>query len=206
MKRALLYILVLIIIVFIPLKSTKKAQVQMLNHQTKSIHAKIVEPKIEKKIEKKIEPKIKKKKIIKKKVLKKPTPPKPIEKKVEQVQEEKVVEKLIPKEEEVKPAPDTKQLLQSAKQNYFGEVYEVINKSKYYPKKSRKFRQEDSIPVSFVIEEDGTISAFKIVKLSQFKELNKAVEKMFKKIKKFTKPPQGIPTPLEMNLNIDFKL
>jgi len=231
LKRSLVYIILLSIIAFIPFEYSKEQEAKSLQPSKKSINIKIVTPQIEQKKEpvkkvqkpklKKIEKPKPKPKPIEKKIVKKVQKPKPkeivkpvvekvpvkemIEKKEEIIEEEIVEEDLI---EEVvqEPQESTDLNRQNEIDAYFAQVYEIINKAKYYPKKSRRFKQEDSIPVSFLVDKDGLISNFNIVKPSKYRELNKAVQKMFQKIKRFDKPPKGALTPLEMKISINFKL
>ena len=226
MIRIVLYIAILCVIVFIPFTLPKKIEKKSFKRSNTSVNIKLVEPKVEakkptppkvkkpkpkpkkKKILKKKKPikkKVIKKKIVPKKVVPKPTPlpePEPIvdEKPEPQVVEEPVVE------EEPKVQQEISTSNASEVDAYFALIYEEINKNKYYPKKARRFRQEDTIGVSFTIDADGRVSAFKILKESRYKALNKAVKKMFKKMRKFVKPPQGAKTPLEMTIEINFNL
>ena len=226
MVRIVLYILILAVIVFIPFNLPDKHEKKSFKKPSRSVNIKLVEPKVaEKKTTppkvKKLKPKPKKKKIVKKKkpvkkkvikkkvipktVVPKPTPlpePEPV---VKPIVEPQVVEEPVVEEE-----PELQQ--ESSVSNtseidaYFAFIYEEINRNKYYPKKARRFRQEDTVGVSFVIDAQGRVSAFKILKESRYKALNKAVKKMFKKMRKFAKPPQGVQTPLEMKIEINFNL
>ena len=224
MIRSFIYIVILCIIVFIPFSMPQKAQKKVFKKGSKSISIKIVEQKEPPK--KKITPKVAKpkpkpkkiikKKVIKKKVVKKKVIPKPIKKivpiplpepKIEPVEVEKEILKEEPVvEEEIVQTQMSKAVSTSKVNEYYALIYEEISKNKYYPKKSRRFKQEDTIPVSFTIDKDGNVSAFKILKESKYRELNKAVKKMFKKMRKFKKPPSGVQTPLEMSIEINFKL
>lgn len=208
MIRSLIYIIILSILVFIPVNITKKSEKKHFKKAGKSISVKIVQaqPLIKKQeIKKVFKPKSKPKKVIKKKPIKKKIVPKPLPK-----IEPKEVEHVVKKQEE----PQEKLVAQEMKvarstsvfENYYSQIYEEINRNKFYPKKSRKFRQQDTIPVHIVIDKEGYVVAFRIVKESQYKELNRAVQKMFRKIKKFKKPPKGIEMPLEIDVDINFKL
>jgi len=216
--RIVLYMTILSIIFFIPLTLPNKSKKKSFKRTNSSINIKLVEPKIEvknpkpkpkkKKILKKKKPikkKVLKKKIVPKKVVPKPTPipdPEPI---VEEKPEPPVVEEPVVEEEpEVKQESSTSNA--SKIDAYFALIYEEINKNKYYPKKARRFHQEDTIGVSFTIGADGRVSAFKILEESRYKILNKAVQKMFKKMQKFAKPPLGAKVPLEMTIEINFNL
>lgn len=214
MIRSLLYIIILTAIVFIPFSLNQESKKKSYKRASKSISIKIVTPPAlvkPKKILKNVKPKPKKiikkkKKVIKKKIVKKPVVKKePVLIKEEPIIQEKVVEEVAVVEEVMKQ--EVMATASSSKEDeYFTLIYEEINKNKYYPKKSKKFKQEDTISVSFVIDKEGYVSAFKIVRPSQYKALNKAVKKMFKKMKSFKKPPSGVKTPLEMSIEINFKL
>lgn len=224
MTRIILYLAILGTIVFIPFTLAKNNEKKSFKRSNTSVNIKLVEPKVETKKPtrlkvKKPKPKSKKKKIlkkkkpIKKKVVKKKIVPKKVEPKptplpepiVEEKQEPPVVEEPIVNEEP-KVQQESSTSNASEVDAYFALIYEEINKNKYYPKKARRFRQEDTIGVSFTIDADGRVSAFKILKESRYKVLNKAVQKMFKKMRKFAKPPQGAKVPLEMTIEINFNL
>jgi len=203
----------------LPEKSEKKS----FKRANTSVNIKLVAPKVE--VKKKTPPKVKKpklkpkkkkilkkkkplkkkviqKKIVPKKIVPKPTPPpEPI---VEEMPEPVVEEPVVEQEPQVQQKSSASNA--SEVDAYFALIYEEINKNKYYPKKARRFRQEDTIPVSFVIDAQGRVSAFQILKESRYKVLNKAVRKMFKKMRKFAKPPQGVELPLEMKIEINFNL
>ena len=223
MKRSLVYIILLSIIAFIPFDYSKKQETKSLQPSKRSINIKIVTPQIEQKKEpvKKVQkPKVEKikpkPKTIEKKIVKKVQKPKPKEI-VKPIVEKVPVKEIIEKKEEIIEEELVEEVVQEPQESidvnrqneidaYFAQVYEIINKAKYYPKKSRRFKQEDSIPVSFLVDKDCLISNFNIVKPSKYRELNKAVQKMFQKIKRFDKPPKGALTPLEMKISINFKL
>jgi len=224
MVRSVVYLIILSILLFIPFEINSKIEQKNLLKPSKSTQAiaiKIVQPTVEKKEPPKIKkPKPKPKKIIKKKVIKKkkiikpvPTPipeKKIIEQKPEPIVEKKesvVVEEPEPEIVETPPVQATKKQPDTSEADaYYALIYETINKNKYYPKKSRKFKQEDTIPVFFIIDKNGVVSGFRILDESQYRELNKAVKKMFKKMRRFAKPPEGVETPLEISIDINFKL
>jgi len=209
MIRFFVYIFIISTIIFIPFKinSESKKQVKV---GTSVVHVKLVEPK-KPKVNKKP-----KKKIIKKKPKKKPKPkkpkPKPKPKKKVFVPQEKPQE-IKPLEEEIieeaiksEVVENVQAVNQTLIDEYYNMIYEKINSHKRYPKKAIRFRREDSIPVHFAIDKDGLIYEFKILKKSKYSSLNKAVEKIFKKIKRVDRPPNGIETPLKINISINFKL
>lgn len=213
MIRSLLYVIILTVIVFIPFSLNQESKKKSYKRASRSVSVKIVTPQPPvklKEIVKTIKPKpkkiIKKKRVIKKKIVPKPVIKKePVVVKKEPLIQEKVVEEVAVVEEVLKQ--EVLSSVSSSKEDeYYALIYEEINKNKYYPKKSKKFKQEDTIPVSFVIDKEGYVSAFKIVRPSQYKALNKAVKKMFKKMRSFKKPPSGVKTPLEMTIEINFKL
>ena len=228
MLRVIAYITILSIIALIPFQAKQKSEKQSFKRISKHISITIVEPQQapkKTKHPKKTKPKkIIKKKVIKKKPILKPLPkPKPKPKIVKEVKKPvKVTEKPVVEEvkkpvkvEEESIEEEVEQTLQqttlqtknsSIKNEYYALIYERINKNKHYPRKSRRHKEEDTIPVSFMIDKNGYISAFKIVKKSRYKTLNRAVQKVFKKIKKFSTPPREVETPLEISLEINFSL
>jgi len=217
--RSFLYITILTIIIFIPLSAIKKSEKKSYKSPSKSMSIKIVEPtpvvkkrKTPKLVKPKPKPKVKPKikKVVKKK---EKLPPKPVKKVKPKVVKEKkpAIKEEIVKEEVVvikkvvqeKPKISTST---SKTNEYYALIYAEISKHKHYPKKSKKFKQEDTISVSFSIDKDGRVSSFKILKRSQYRALNKAVKKMFKKMKRFPKAPSEVDTPLQMSIDINFKL
>jgi len=157
---------------------------------------------------------------IEKRVVKKRTPEKkkkPLERKTEVVQKNTPPE-LKEIKESIKEAPKSqlpsaisksksvKVVDKNESKEYYATIYQEIDKNKKYPKQAIKFKQEDSIPVSFMVNGEGEIYDFKILKKSSYPSLNKAVEKIFKNVKKLQRPPLGISLPLEVKININFKL
>ena len=220
MIRFLVYVLLIIIIIFVPLNTYNTEAKKYINISKPSVKIRLIEqknipkPKVIKKIIKKKKV-IKKKKIIKKILKKKPIKkvikkePKPVEK--VKIQEEIIEPKMI-KDEPILETLEIAQTISSPLINqnkidkYYALIYEKIDKYKKYPKKAIRFKQEDTVKVYFVVNKDGVISDFKILKESKYNSLNKAVKKMFKRIKKVQKPPKDIDTPLEIEVGINFKL
>ena len=209
MIRFFLYVFIIAIIIFIPFKINSDNNKKQLSVRASTVHVKLVEPKKVKAVKKPQKKKIIKKKI-KKKIIKKKLKPKP-KKKFFIPQE--LPQEIMPLEEEI-IQEDTKPLVnevvvpvnQSLIDDYYNLIYEKINRYKRYPKKAIRFKQEDSIPVYFAIDKDGIVYDFRIVKPSKYSSLNKAVEKIFKKIRRVKKPPSEIETPLKINISINFKL
>ena len=169
---------------------------------------------IKKKPKKKIKPKPKPKKIIKPKPkpVPKPLPPKiePKEEIIEKVPE--IVKELPPPEVEpiveeiVEEDTSAQELMASRKDIYFSTIYEKIAKYKKYPKKAKKFKQQGEVRVRFMVDASGHVSGFEIMEKSEYRSLNKAVKKLFKKLKSFDIPPPELALPLEITITISYTL
>ena len=231
MFRFLLYAVFITLLLFIPLNIFKQETKQNVKLQSSSIKVKLtrvpeppkvrerpvvkkkkpVEKPIERKLVKK-KPQEKKKKPIEKKtkVLKKEPLPEP---KAQEPQEPKEIQKESPQDTPkleqtplVSESKSVKSVDKNESQEYYDAIYQEIDKNKKYPKQAIRFKQEDVIPVVFMVNGEGEIYDFKIIKKSSYPSLNKAVEKIFKKVKKLQKPPLGTSLPLEVKISINFKL
>lgn len=229
--RFVLYTIVVIALFFIPLHlSSKKEQ---MHYKISATNVKLIakqqppknKPNVKKtpaKPKKKLKPKPRPKPKPKpkpKKIVPKPKPiaPKPIQKPLPKpkpvVEEEPVVERTEAKEvikEEVEQSSAVSsasaKLYAQQKQTYYDTIYYTIEKYKRYPKKALRFRQEGDIKVSFLVLKDGNIKDFKILRRSNFNTLNKEVQRVFKKLKRFEKPPNDLEMPLEVTITIRFTL
>lgn len=155
-------------------------------------------------------------------LLKKPNSPKILKKKEPLEEPSKIVKELNPKSEEksvvkeleeveeleevVKSMPSKEEILASKKELYFASIYQKISKYKKYPKKAKKLKQEGDIKVRFIIDSKGRVSDFEIIDKSDFRLLNKAVKKMFKRLKTFDAPPSELSLPLEISIIISYRL
>ncbi len=185
----------------------KKAPKKVVKKKKKVVKKK---PKPKKKIKPK--PKPKPKKIIKPK----PLPPKVVEKLVPIIEEPKIIEEekeIVPPEPVVEEVieeeileDNSAQVMASKKELYFASIYDSIGKHKKYPKKAKKFKQQGDVKVRFDVDAEGKISNFMIVEKSKYKSLDKAVKKMFKKLKYFEKPPPELELPLEISITISYTL
>ncbi len=228
--RYLLYLFILSLIIFIPFLEAKSEEKVVSHTKKTSINVTLVEKPLIKKVQKKVvkkkkphrKPKPKKRSKVKptpKKIVEpkpipiKSPPPKVVEKKeiIEEVPD--LVKELVvetqedaPTEELVEEEPSKEQILASKKNLYFATIYEKISQYKKYPKKAKRLRQEGEIKVRFLVDAQGRVSDFEILDQSDFRLLNKAVKKMFKKLKTFDAPPSGLELPLEISITISYRL
>ncbi|WP_428738019.1 energy transducer TonB [Sulfurimonas sp.] len=205
--------MIVLIVLFLPIElSSNKKRVE---HIQKSIAVQLVAKVQEKTIQKKTEPKPKEKP--------KPRPEKP--KKPKPKKEEKPLKKTVPKQPVDTPKPIEQPVMQTASQTpkivesvtlskvaatqkelYYQKLYNTIEKYKHYPKKALRFHQEGEVSVRFDLYEDGSIHNFKIIHVAPYETLNNEVKRVFKKLKKFEKPPQDLQLPFEVNITINFHI
>lgn len=206
--RFSVYILIVFGLVIIPW-NLKQEKITQLGMKAQVLSINLIKPPQKKKIKKLVKkPKPKPKKKPKPKPIIKPKPkPAPIVEKI--IEPEPVVEE--PLKEEVKSLEDENRKAQIAeaivaKKTYYDKIYEAIADNKKYPKKAKRYKQEGSVKVSFKVLSDGTITDLELLEPSKFSSLNKAVKKLFKKLKKFQTPPSNLSFPLELSLTINYKL
>ena len=221
--RFFMYVFFIVGVVLLPLDMPKKKIKQM--HLTSNVLSvrliqapqKKKKKKVVKKVIKKTKPKKKPKPKPRKRLKPKPKPkarskPKPILKQIEQKQDLEVKEEEItPQKVEVKTEDDSQQklkqtLAKQAEKTYYDTIYEVISENKRYPKRARRYKKEGSVKVNFMVLRDGSITNFQLIKLSKHKSLNKAVKKLFEKLRSFPKPPSNLSFPLELSIMINYKL
>ncbi|OCC15338.1 Ferric siderophore transport system, periplasmic binding protein TonB [Dissulfuribacter thermophilus] len=152
----------------------------------------------------------------------KPSPQKPLHKtKTEKIplKRLKIEEHQIKKTENQKliskPKPPNHSHLQTKKgasisqkgvKDYFSKIRMIIEKHKHYPRRARVLGREGMVQVSFTIEKNGTVRDLKIKKNSGFKDLDKAALKTIAASSPFPPPPDGLETPLNLSLAINFRL
>lgn len=212
MLRLIIYIFIISILAFIPFNlNTKKNQPVLINKNS-AVRVSLVEPS-------KPKAEVIAPKEVVKKPKKKPKPKKLIKKAEPQKIKPKpaVEEKIVPKEvfqellEEKTVVSTSNEISKTAyqnslKQSYYDTIYQEIDAQKHYPKKALRFKQEGDVVVSFIVLENGEITKFQIVEPSEFESLNKEIKNVFKKLKRFSKPPSEIEIPLEVTITIRFKI
>jgi protein TonB len=179
----------------------------------KVVKKKEVKKKVVKKRIKKIVPKPEV--VIPKKIIEVPkeiieTPENEIEEKVEEEREPKIVKEiekpLLQQNPVIEQEVKKRAKLKAQKDSYYSIIFAQIESKKRYPKKALRFRQEGSVKVSFSILKDGTLQAFKIIEQSEYNIFNKAVKKIFKKLKKFPAPPHEIGVPVDITITIKYDI
>ncbi len=116
----------------------------------------------------------------------------------------------VPHESEtpqVQQAPSTPpQVTPNALQSYEAKLRERIFMQKFYPTKARRLKHQGDVTVRFVVTRDGTISKYNITGSSGFATLDKAVEKLFSRIRRFEPPPESLATPYEFSITLNYRL
>ncbi len=216
--RFSIYLALVVGIVIVPFRLETK-EIKPLYHQKQVISVSLVQApkkkkrkKIVKKTPKKVKKKHKPKPIEKPKpVVKKIIKPEPIVEPIKKAEPVIVKQEIEEPKKEVIAKEDTAQKEElaraiQAQKTYYDTIYDSIAEHKRYPKKARRYKQEGSIKVSFKVLSDGTIIDLKLLLLSKYKSLNRAVEKLFKHLEKFPRPPSNLSFPLELSITINYKL
>jgi len=210
MLRLVAYLIFFAILIFTPFDFVAKKVEPIQLYKSHSIKVSLVEPKPKVEVKKPeslqkkppIKPKPKPKKIIKK--TKEPAPTPKIEPKVEP---EPIVEPEIKQKEGLQePSVSQESAYQALKESYYQNIYSQIDSQKRYPKRALRLRQEGEVTISFVILADGSVTGFKILQKAEFESLNREIQRVFKKIRAFSKPPSEIETPLEVTVTIKFNI
>lgn len=77
------------------------------------------------------------------------------------------------------------------RQNYFGEIYSILDKNKFYPENSRRLNHQGSISVEFNLSRGGEL--LQIIDIQgEFSSLKNAVSELVKNTK-FPKAPNELP-------------
>ena len=217
--RLVIYFIIISLLIITPFKLPQKTNIEKTKLTSNSVKITLVnqaKPKPKPKSKPKPRPKPKKKPKIKPKIKPKPQPkpiPKPtLEPKPEPIKEiepkpvKEVFEKeeLLPQIEEEITAPlvdNTPEI----KQTYYTYIRSVIEQNKIYPRKARRFKHQDDVKISFLVNFDGSADALEIIQPSRYNTLNKAVETMFNNLT-FEPPPKELESPIKIIITINFKL
>ena len=197
--RYAMYIIILSILIFIPFLNNKEKPTSTNIIKRTSMNIKLVKEEMTKKTQI-----ARIKKIKKQKVKQKPKKPNLIEEKkiikptIDEVQEEQEAQKEV--------INIQNKHIETLKERYFNSIYDSISKYKKYPKKAKRFKQEGDVKVNFHVNKNGMISKFKILSKNKYSSLNKAVIKIFDKLKYFEKPPTELKLPLKISITISYKL
>lgn len=203
-------------------------KIQSLKKVPKSVRVSLVAPP---KPKPKIKPKPKPKKIIKPKPKPKlkPKPKKIIKPKPLPKPEVKIIPKIVPpdinitkpKEVEIKKIEPIVEVVvveepfmpeplsveeENEIENYKVYLEDTIRSNKKYPTKARRMRHQGSVKVRFVIDKNGKIMEYEIVRPSGFSTLDKATLSLFKRVDSFDAPPEALETPYEFTIPLVYKL
>ena len=164
------------------------------------------------------------KKVVKKRPKPKPVPekvipqkvvePEPVPKEiVEDVLEEAAVDDEYEEESEenieqssIQPQPITlsEAEVQSATDNYYRMVQQMVESNKHYPRAARRRRVEGEVELSFTILADGSIEGLN--SKGNARILTSAAEKAVLAVSPLPKPPMVIAAPVQLSLTMVFKL
>lgn len=84
------------------------------------------------------------------------------------------------------------------------QVAKLIAKKQKYPRSAQIRRLEGNAQVKMVIEPDGAIASYELVKSTQHDILDKEVEKLIDRLNPLPAPPQ--PDPLTLTLPLTWRL
>lgn len=87
---------------------------------------------------------------------------------------------------------------------YRGEIYQLVNSKKVYPRKARALQQEGTVVAKLKLSKDGKLLNLEIVEEAKFKILTKATLDAIKSIKKFPEIPSEMGLN-EITINIPFE-
>lgn len=87
---------------------------------------------------------------------------------------------------------------------YRGEIYQLVNSKKVYPRKARTLQQEGTVIAKLKLSKDGKLLNLEIVEESKFKILTKATIDAIKSIKQFPIIPNEMGLN-EITINIPFE-
>lgn len=203
LTRLIIYLILIFILITIPFSLPKKTDTKTSKVTSNSVKISLINQSVKKKKnkvrpKKKTQPKPKRKK-------KKLSKPKKVEKTEPKPQKEVFKkEELLPQVNEQISEPTINKSYE-IRQTYYTYIRSTIEQNQIYPKKARRFKQQGEVHISFMIRYDGSISSLEIIRPSRYNTLNKAVKKMFKKLR-FKEPPKELEHPLKITIPIKFTL
>lgn len=87
---------------------------------------------------------------------------------------------------------------------YRGQVYQLVNKNKKYPRKAKALQQEGTVVARIQLSKEGKLLKAEIVESSNYKSLAEATLEAIQKVKKFPTIPKEYGKE-EVTLRIPFK-
>ncbi|MGM0520322.1 MAG: energy transducer TonB [Campylobacterota bacterium] len=175
-------------------ETKKKSPVKKTKPITKPTKAPIKTP--AKKITKKPQKKIEKKQQTQKEVIKEEVKEKEIKQVVKKASKETV---------ETKPTKSTKS--NKSKNRYLNSLREEINQNKYYPRISKRLKEQGIVNLSFRVLRNGKIKNIKLEQSSQKRRLDEAAIKAIKDTSNYKPFPKEIKNSyIDINLKIGFTL
>ena len=95
----------------------------------------------------------------------------------------------------------------SKKEDYYEMIKLIVEKNNIYPKEAKEKQRQGIVAIYFVINLDGTVRDFKVVKLCPFEELNEQALRAFRKSVPFPKPPPHLfKEDVPISLDVTFAL
>ncbi len=132
-------------------------------------------------------PRPKVERVVKKAVVDRPRPTRPEPRTAAQTQQSTVAAPISDR-----PSPALPVVSHEQKQHYLAVLAARIDRSKYYPKLSRRLGEEGTVVVSFVIERSGHLSDLAIVESSGHRRLDRAALKTLRRVSPFLPIPDGL--------------
>ncbi|MGB5569918.1 MAG: TonB family protein, partial [Sedimenticolaceae bacterium] len=91
-----------------------------------------------------------------------------------------------------RPQPEVPLIDVQKRQHYLAALAARINRSKYYPRASRRRGEEGTVVVSFVIQRDGELTDFVVTESSGHERLDTAALKTLRRVTPFEPIPDVI--------------
>lgn len=87
---------------------------------------------------------------------------------------------------------------------YRGQIYQLVNSKKIYPRKARALQQEGTVVAKLILSKTGKLIKVELVEKSSYKSLAEATLSAIKGIKKFPEIPSELGLE-EITINIPFE-
>lgn len=75
---------------------------------------------------------------------------------------------------------------------YLADLVAAIHRNKFYPRQSRRRREQGTVVVAFTIEKDGTLSDVRVTNSSSIARLDRAALKTLSRLSPFRPIPAGL--------------
>ena len=96
--------------------------------------------------------------------------------------------------------------LQAGLKGYLSRIRQIIEAHKHYPGPARRLGRQGTVHISFFIGGEGNIKNARIVRPCRWRDLNLAALKTVTTASPLPPPPRELLPPVNVSVNIDFKL